>query len=76
MLWCIINSLSGQVKKNALKFGGRMPDTSEKSQEKPVYEAPVVVDLNTIQCGEGGTPADCVSGSTPAGLCVLGGLAT
>ncbi len=51
-----------------------MPDLPEKSNEKPVYEAPVVVDLNAIQCGEGGTPADCVSGSTPSGDCLLGSL--
>ncbi len=55
-------------------MGGRMPDLPEKSNEKPVYEAPVVVDLNAIQCGEGGTPADCVSGSTPSGDCLLGSL--
>jgi len=49
-----------------------MPELPETPQEKPVYETPVVVDLNTIQRGEGGTPADCHNGSAPSGICSTG----
>jgi len=49
-----------------------MPELPETPQEKPVYETPVVVDLNTIQRGEGGTPAACISGSSNAIDCGTG----
>jgi hypothetical protein len=52
-----------------------MPELPETAQEKPVYEPPVIVDLNDIQRGEGGLPA-CAPGSTPGGPCGLGSLDT
>jgi hypothetical protein len=52
-----------------------MPELPETSQEKPVYETPVIVDLNAIQRGEGGfPPGTCTAGSTPTGDCVAGSL--
>jgi hypothetical protein len=54
-----------------------MPELPETSQEKPVYENPIIVDLNAIQRGEGGIPGpDCTNGSTPTFGCALGSLDT
>ena len=49
-----------------------MPELPKTPKEKPVYETPVVVDLNTIQRGEGGTTVDCHNGSAPSGACLTG----
>jgi hypothetical protein len=49
-----------------------MPEEHEPTTEKPVYETPVVVELNEIQRGEGGGPAVCTNGSGNAFDCVAG----
>jgi hypothetical protein len=50
----------------------RMSELPEKTQEKPVYETPVVVDIDTLQRGEGGAPAACLSGSANISGCANG----
>jgi hypothetical protein len=49
-----------------------MAEESEKVMEKPVYESPIVVDLNAIQRGSGGVPAGCVAGTSFISPCVVG----
>jgi hypothetical protein len=49
-----------------------MPEILDPIVEKPVYETPVVVELNEIQRGEGGSPATCANGSGNAFDCVAG----
>jgi hypothetical protein len=50
-----------------------MSELPEETQKKPVYEAPIVVDLDTIQRGEGGI-VGCTNGSgDTTGYCVAGG---
>jgi hypothetical protein len=51
----------------------RLPDTI---QEKPVYVTPLVVDLNSIQRGEGGIAAGCVPGTSFISPCVVGATET
>jgi hypothetical protein len=46
----------------------------EQTREKLPYETPVVVDLSTIQRGEGGLTGNCTNGSSPAGYCFVGSL--
>jgi hypothetical protein len=48
-----------------------MSELPEETQEKPVYEAPIVVDLDTIQRGEGGI-VGCTNGSGDTINCVAG----
>jgi hypothetical protein len=54
-------------------LGAKMPELPEETQEKPVYETPVVVDLDAIQRGEGGVVVGCMNGSGDAGGCLVGG---
>ncbi|MBN1439764.1 MAG: hypothetical protein JW929_10175 [Anaerolineales bacterium] len=49
-------------------------ETQEIPQEKPEYEAPVVVELSAIQRGEGGLPVGCFNGSAATPTCSTGSL--